>query len=910
MILEFERLTKQRPQEVCFIFVEEDGRTKEFTYLDMRFRAVALAKTLQEKRVGRGDYVSLDMSNCPAFVTAILAAAYGGFSLVALNHRLTAEEKDARLADLRMQRGVRVVAHLTEEKVEDLLERTEFLPCREDAGRKGLFRRKGSRKGGEAFRASNANPMLPHDEAVHFAEHGAALFDETANALVLFTSGTSGRPKAVCLNWGNLCNAATASNASLGRLGEGFWQAALPLFHIGGFEIVVRSILNARPFLLYRRFDARRVLDDTITFGATHLSVVDKMLQDMIALEEAALIKNYRVLLLGGAATNPITLVKALAQGASVFASYGMTETSSQIASRLVDEEYEGRLRLLPGYDVQIINPDERGFGQLAVKGPGVFSAYLNAQAAFTADGFFLTGDTASFTEEGLKIQERLSDMFVSGGENIYPAEIQDKLLRIPGVGDAYVFGAEDVAWGRRPVAMIERSHQEDLKEGSRERSPQIFATEVRESSERRLSKLYRPRHICVMDEFPRTGIGKVDKEGLRRRYEQRLEVKEVRLYHIKQKLVKPFVTAKTTMRSRESIIVEIVDYAGRTGVGECVAFPTDWYSAETLPADRQILENYLIPLILQQVYLHPSEVSTCLDECTEARNFPLAKGALEPAFWDLYGKICEQPLWQLIGGEASSLPVAGGMVLGIMSIPKTLDAVRAAVNAGYSRVKLKIKPGDDIERVRAVREAFPELLIFLDANQSYTERDIEVLKALDELDIYCIEEPLDPRRLPRVGPTDFNNRLARLQDMLSMAVCLDESIVTAEDAWEAQAVPALNCFSMKIGKWGGIQPALDFCRAATARGVDIWMGGMYETGVSKTMHAAFETLPGITVPGDLSSTARYFTSEIVNPPFEIVEGKINLNQTGFEEGLGCCLNHQAIEEVLIDKRVFAQTSG
>ncbi|MEG0683372.1 MAG: AMP-binding protein, partial [Raoultibacter sp.] len=297
----------------------------------------------------------------------------------------------------------------------------------------------------------------------HHAQRLAAQFSPQQRALILFTSGTSGKPKAVALSWENLIGSARASNAVLDLGSPVLWQLALPLYHVGGFQVVVRSLCGATPFVLYRHFDAAQILHEALQVEATHLSVVDKMLQDLLeaaAQDEEArtALAAYRCVLLGGAAPNPHTLERAAVAGARVYASYGMTETSSQIASRLVTRDFAGQLDLLPGYEATIIGPDAEGVGQLAVKGPGVFSGYVNARAAFTADGFFLTGDLARLRKGRLRVAERTQDMFVSGGENVYPAEIQAKLMQVEGVADAYAFGVPDAAWGRRPVAFVERS--------------------------------------------------------------------------------------------------------------------------------------------------------------------------------------------------------------------------------------------------------------------------------------------------------------------------------------------------------------------------------------------------------------------------------------------------------------------
>ncbi|MGI6105270.1 MAG: o-succinylbenzoate synthase [Raoultibacter sp.] len=871
MIPDFERLARQAPKSPCFTFCDSNGEQTVFDFETLRLEAATLVRAFNERGVQRGDHISVDMENCPAFIVTILAAAYAGVTLVLLNHRLTEEEKKERIRDLKAVPGIHLDIHLDEDYVNEMIGQTR----------------------GSVW------------EAVHMAERAGALFDEEAPALVLFTSGTAGRAKAVSLSWKNLCGAAHAANLCLSDFGKGMWQLALPLFHVGGFEIFVRSILNETQFLLYRHFDAERILTDAAGFEATHISVVDKMLQDMIRADKRYL-KTYSCILLGGAAINPITLVQAVASGAQLYVSYGMTETSSMIACSLVDGDYDGGLTPLPGYKTHIVLPDEHGVGQLAVSGPGVFSRYLNAKAAFTLDGYFLTGDRAAIEDERIKVKERLGDMFISGGENIYPEEIRRKLLNTPGVEEAYVFGVDDATWGKRPVALVERTEARYLN-GQAQESLQTFVSRVYESIESRLSKLYLPKHICALDEFPRSGIGKVDRNQLREIYSQRIEVCEVKIHHIEQELCQPFVTAKTTMTTRESLIIEVIDYAGRVGLGECVAFPTDWYLPETLGQDLQVLQDELIPLVKEAIFLHPREFARYADEHTHVQA-SMAHAAIETALWDLYGKISEKPLWQLLSDEfsgesvkqTSNIEVPAGLVMGIMPIEETITALREALGFGYTRVKLKIKPGDDYERVRAVREAFPELSILLDANQAYSEHDIDVFKKLDSLNITCIEEPLAPSSQERADSARFFTRLGEFQTQISTPICLDESILNAEDAYQALLVPGLRCFSLKIGKWGGVKKTLDFCRAASKAGAQLWMGGMYETAVSKRLHAAFQVLPSISIPGDLSATDCYFTTEITKPNFTVLHGNITLNTRSYEHGLGCELDYETLKSLLL----------
>ena len=919
--------------------------------------AAALAWHLRRRGVSRGGAVVVDMTNGPMYVLLTLAAAYGGFFLVALNHRLTSSEKLTCLLELKRSAGITPAYRIDEGGVRSLYDRIAALLAGEEERTQQPSHSQASRRAraAETSPRSHARSALSgraiaatatarstralgrakpgrdarrrHDEmerqdavelVIHFAERSARTFSFEARAVVMFTSGSTGKPKAVPLSWENLCGSALASNRVLSQAGTGVWQVALPLFHVGGFQTVVRSFLNETPFVIYQRFDAQRVLADAGQRHITHVSVVDKMLQDMLqiveekgqASQEAAALRGYKCILLGGGATNPRTLDRALSAGARVFASYGMTETSSQIANALVQERFDGALKLLPGYMVRVVDPDAEGFGKLAVRGPGVTAGYLNAHTPRTIDGYLLTGDVAAFESGRLYLRERTQDMFVSGGENVYPAQIRNALLRLSSVSDAYVFGVPDETWGRRPVAFVESRQTPLPTQGDMLREVEPF-----------LSKLYMPREVYVTNQLPRTGIGKIDRMAVERRWEQRIDVESVTLYRIRLPFKKPFATAKGVLTHRDSLIVEVRDREGRTGLGECVAFSTDWYLPETLDEDERVLREVLAPSVVKEIYLHPSYAAASFASKRAAVKYPMARGALEPALWDLYGKIAGKPFWRLIGGtdkasllnggaapgtpasgqsDAGTGSVCAGAVVGLGSPEETVQAVSRCVQEGYRRVKLKVAPGRSVEAVRAVRKAFPQLMIVLDANQSFVEADRSQLRQLDECGAAWIEEPLNPARVPAHGPSDLLARLARLQRWLRTPICLDESIVKPGDAARALRFPELRCFALKIAKWGGVQPALEFAAAALERGCTVWMGGMYDTGVSKRLHAAFETLPGIDAPGDIGSTSRYFPVDVCDPPYETDGGLVRLNPSGHPCGIGCELDHDALKEVLV----------
>lgn len=949
MIDIFESTAQARPDSVFFSYVDRRGEETSYTYRETRLLAAQLARRLRDKGVFPGDMVAVDLPNCPMYVFLALAAAYGSFGLVALNHRLTAAEKLTRILELE-RCGVRIAYRIDDESEPRLFEQV----CN------SLLR---GERGGRVDDSLGGSV----EDAIHFAERAAHIFDPDQRALLMFTSGTSGKPKGAELTWSNLVESAGASNRVLaGRHGSrGLWQAVLPLFHVGGFQVLVRSVCSRWPLRLYEGFDAARILEDAAVHHATHISVVDKMLQDMLnvhlsweraarrkgatgvdaaagavapagaaaggpgarvsaggaVLSEAAAtaatrgsLDQYQCVLLGGGPLNANTVRRALAVKARVYASYGMTETSSQVANTLITSQFTGGLRLLPGYSARIVDPDEGGFGRLALRGPGVFGGYANARAAFTVDGFFLTGDTAALHEGCLYIRERTADMFVSGGENVYPAEIVDALVRIPGISDAYVFGVPDARWGRRPAAVVE------LAPGA----PPLSVASIRQALSKRLSRLYIPEQICIVNEMPRAGIGKIDRAACEGLFRQHIDIARVVLHRVRLPFSKPFKTPKETLTYRELILVEVVDKKGRVGLGECTAFDTDWYLPETLEEDLRVLRELLAPQVIARTYLHPREVSGDFAALEGAAAFPMACSALEMACWDLYGKITEAPLWALIGEEFDRLsraatfrdgepPAVGkasvpyrsparqvysGAVVGLGTPAQTVEDVRACVRQGYQRIKLKVAPGKGLPAVRAVRRAFPDLLITLDANQSFSLHHMAELRAYDQLDIGWIEEPLN---LSAAGVSRHENAFARLasfQHTLAMPICVDESFVNRHEAIWLFDYPELRCAMVKIGKFGGIQPALEFVHRALSEVREVCMSGMYDTGISRFAHAAFQTLPGVVIPGDLGATDRYFDIDLTEPAYEVPDGIITLNAPGHESGIGCDLVPRALAEV------------
>ena len=283
-----------------------------------------------------------------------------------------------------------------------------------------------------------------------------------------------------------------------------------------------------------------------------------------------------------------------------------------------------------------------------------------------------------------------------------------------------------------------------------------------------------------------------------------------------------------------------------------------------------------------------------------------------------------KRPLWQLLheeyqhiwerlglGARYAALPrtvkaddaqasVSAGAVIGLCSAAAALEHCSAAVDAGYRRVNLSIAPGIGLAAAQAIRKRFPNLLLTLDANGSFTKEDIAELRAYDALGIGWIEDPLalDHSANPL-------SELSWLQKQLATPICVDEAYSNAADAYSILKFPELRCIAIKAAKFGGIQPALEFLAKAKALGLAACMAGSYGTGISRRVSAAFCTLPDMVFPSDIGSTAQQFTMDITQPPYVAISGRVILNAPGESCGLGCKIDPQALAQVEVGSVVL-----
>ncbi len=326
-----------------------------------------------------------------------------------------------------------------------------------------------------------------------------------------------------------------------------------------------------------------------------------------------------------------------------------------------------------------------------------------------------------------------------------------------------------------------------------------------------------------------------------------------VELRRIAMPLVAPFRTSFGTETVRDVLLVRAVTDAAE-GWGECVAMADPLYSAEYVDAAADVLRRFLVPALAARPRLDAAAVGPALHRFKGHR---MAKAALETAVLDAELRAAGRPLSRELGAVRDRVPC--GVSVGIMdSIGELLDAVGGYLDAGYVRIKLKIRPGWDVEPVRAVRERFgDDVLLQVDANTAYTLGDARLLARLDSFGLLLIEQPLDEE--------DVRGH-AHLARQIRTPICLDESITSARAAADAITLGACAVVNVKPGRVGGYLEARRVHDVCAAHGVPVWCGGMLETGLGRAANVALAALPGFTLPGDTSASDRYYRTDVTEP--------------------------------------------
>jgi len=334
------------------------------------------------------------------------------------------------------------------------------------------------------------------------------------------------------------------------------------------------------------------------------------------------------------------------------------------------------------------------------------------------------------------------------------------------------------------------------------------------------------------------------------------MRIEQICLREIRMSLKAPFETSFGVIQDRRIVLVEVVS-DGVSGWGEVTAGETPSYNAETTDTAWQVISDFIAPVLIGKEVEQAAEIGGLL-VCI--RGHEMAKAGVENAIWDIEAQRRSVPLSRLVGGTRDE--ISCGVSLGIRENPQTLvEAVAKELASGYQRIKLKIKPGKDMDFVAGVRKQFPEIQLSVDANSAYTLADVTHLKRLDDFGLLMIEQPL---------AWDDIYAHAKLQAQLSTALCLDECINNvrhAEAAIELQSCRIINVKLGRVGGHGGARAVQDLCRQHS---VPVWCGGMLESGIGRAHNVAMSTLPNFKLPGDVSASRRYWHEDVIEPEIEV----------------------------------------
>jgi O-succinylbenzoate synthase len=367
------------------------------------------------------------------------------------------------------------------------------------------------------------------------------------------------------------------------------------------------------------------------------------------------------------------------------------------------------------------------------------------------------------------------------------------------------------------------------------------------------------------------------------------MRIDAIHLRELHMPLVRPFETSFGVTRNRRIVLAEIQS-EGLTGWGECTAGERPFFSGESTDTAWQVMVNELGPMLAAESPEHGGE---CTRIFRSVRGNPMAKAALENAIWDLEAQREGISLSRLIGGVRESIPC--GVSLGIQhSIPELLAIIERELAAGYQRIKLKCKPGWDVEVFEQVRERWPGIMLSCDANSAYRLRDEDHIASFDAFDLLMIEQPL--------WHDDFYFHSV-LQKRMDTPICLDESIRNRRDALAAIEMESCKIINIKLGRVGGFSEAIAVHNAALERGIPVWCGGMLESGIGRAHNIALSTLEGFTLPGDVSASARYWVEDIIEPEVVVSPtGEIAVPDT---PGRGYEVRTDLIEKLTVRKETI-----
>jgi O-succinylbenzoate synthase len=367
------------------------------------------------------------------------------------------------------------------------------------------------------------------------------------------------------------------------------------------------------------------------------------------------------------------------------------------------------------------------------------------------------------------------------------------------------------------------------------------------------------------------------------------MKINSLTLHHISMPLVAPFETSFGRETDRQCVIIT-VQADGLTGYGECVAARDPGYNYETTGTAWHILKDFIAPLILGQDVRDAADFQTRVDGI---RGHHLAKAGVEMALWDLLGKRDGKSLKEMFGGKHEKVEV--GVSIGIQESASALvRTVASYLEDGYRRVKIKIKPGREVAETLAVRNAYPDLRLQVDANSAYTLESGDALREIDDLDLLLIEQPLFEDDI-------WDHR--KLQAVFKTPICLDESVVSPRHARYALEMEACKIINIKPARVGGLSQGVAIHDYCYERNVPVWCGGMLETGVGRASNLALASLPGFVLPGDISASDRYYARDITHERFVLnADSTITVPD---KPGLGVTIDEDALREFTLSTIVL-----
>ncbi len=368
------------------------------------------------------------------------------------------------------------------------------------------------------------------------------------------------------------------------------------------------------------------------------------------------------------------------------------------------------------------------------------------------------------------------------------------------------------------------------------------------------------------------------------------MQIRQVTMRELRMDLLTPFETSFGRVSQRRILLLE-ADVDGTTGWGEVVAAETPFYAPETVDTAWHILRDFIWPTLKGREFGAASEVWGLL---ARVRGHNMAKGGLEAAVWDAEARSKGLPLWKLIGGTREE--ISCGVSIGIRPTLEELTAVvEKELSAGYQRIKIKIKPGWDVQPVECLRRNFPRIRLMVDANSAYGLADWPLLKQLEAYYLMMIEQPL--------GWDDLYAH-AELQRKLETPICLDECIHTKEQARAAIEIGACRIINVKLGRVGGYTVARRIHDLCQQHGIPVWCGGMLESGIGRAHNIALSTLPGFSLPGDVSASRRYWEADIIEP--EVVVTPTGTIRVPRGPGIGYQPRRDRIEQLTVRRETLS----